>query len=162
METYTLIHVLISLIGIGTGFVALFGLLTGRLLNSWTAVFLTTTVLTSVTGFGFPFERLLPSHVVGILSLIVLAVAIAALYRRRLEGGWRTAYIVSASIAQYFNVFVLVVQSFNKVPALKALAPTQTEPPFVIAQLTVLLGFVALTTFATKKFHPAPAGAQTA
>jgi hypothetical protein len=151
--TYTFVHVLISLVGIGSGLIVMFGFLTGKRLNGLTAVFLVTTVLTSVGGFGFPFDHLLPSHVVGIISLAVLAVAIPARYVFQLGGVWRPTYVVGAAIALYLNVFVLVVQLFEKVPDLKALAPTQKEPPFLIAQTLVLLIFVGLTILSTKKFH---------
>jgi len=152
--TYTFLHVLISLIGIGSGLIVMYGLLTGKRMDLLTAVFLATTVLTSVTGFGFPFDHLLPSHKVGILSLIILAVAIPARYLFHLAGWWRWIYVVGAALALYFNVFVLVVQAFLKIPALKALAPTQTEPAFVVAQLLVLLVFATLAIFATIRFHP--------
>ena len=156
LATYTLIHTLISLAGIASGFVVMFGLLAGNRMNAWTAIFLVTTVATSVTGFGFPFHKLLPPHIVGIISLVILAVAIAARYAFHLAGAWRWIYVVTAAIAQYFNCFVLVVQAFQKVPALKALAPTQKEPPFVVAQLAVLLLFVVLITLATRKFRAVP------
>jgi hypothetical protein len=133
----------------------MYGLLTAKRLNGWTALFLLTTVLTSVTGFGFPFDHLLPSHKVGIISLVVLAIAILARYPLRLAGAWRGVYIVTASIALYLNVFVLVVQSFEKVAALRALAPKQNEPPFLVAQVAVLVIFVVLTIMAAKKFRPA-------
>jgi len=152
--TYTLLHVLISLVGIVSGLIVMYGFLTGKRLDGLTAVFLTTTVLTSVTGFGFPFEHLLPSHKVGIISLLILAVAIPARYVFHLAGKWRAVYVVGAATALYLNVFVLVVQSFLKVPALKALAPTQKEPPFLVAQMLVLLIFATLTVFATVRFHP--------
>jgi uncharacterized membrane protein len=153
LATFTLVHVLISLAGIGSGLVVLFGMLTGRRMDGWTVFFLATTVLTSLTGYGFPFTHLLPSHIVGVLSLIALAIAILARYSRRLVGGWRKTYVITAMIALYFNVFVLVVQSFEKVPALNALAPTQKEPPFAIAQLLVMIAFIVLTVFAVKRFH---------
>jgi hypothetical protein len=156
-STYTLIHVLISLVGIGSGLVVVFGLLSGKRLDRWTALFLVTTVATSVTGFGFPFDHLLPSHKVGIISLIVLAVAILARYVFHLAGAWRWIYVLGAVIALYLNVFVLIVQSFEKVPALKAMAPTQSEPPFLIAQLVVLALFIVLAIFAVKRFRVAPA-----
>jgi hypothetical protein len=152
-STYTFVHVLISLVGIGSGFVVLYGMLSGKRLDGWTAIFLTSTVLTSATGFGFPFDHLLPSHKVGIISLVVLALAILGRYAMHLAGVWRSVYVVSAAVALYLNVFVAVVQSFEKVPALKALAPTQTEMLFVIAQVVVLLIFVGLTILAAKKFH---------
>jgi hypothetical protein len=153
METYTLVHVVISLVALGSGFIVLFGLLTAKPLDGWTAFFLATTVATSVTGFGFPFEHFLPSHAVGILSLLVLALAIVARYPMRLAGRWRSVYVVSALVALYFNVFVAIVQSFLKVPALKALAPTQSEPPFLIAQLVALSVFAALTILAVIRFR---------
>ena len=131
--TYTFLHVLISLVGIASGFVVLFGLLTKKRLDRWTALFLITTAATSVTGFGFPVHELLPSHKVGIISLVVLTAAFFARYRFHLAGSWRWIYVVGAVLALYFNVFVLVVQLFLKVPALKALAPTQKEPPFAAA-----------------------------
>jgi hypothetical protein len=154
LSTYTFLHVLISLIGIGSGLVVMYGLLIGKRLDGITAIFLVTTVLTSVTGFGFPVEHLLPSHIVGIISLVVLAVAIPARYVFHLNGIWRPIFVISSALAFYFNVFVLVVQAFEKVPALKAMAPTQKEPPFLVAQLAVLLVFAVLTIFATKRFHP--------
>jgi hypothetical protein len=157
LATFTFVHVLISLIGIASGFVVIFGLVAGKRLDGWTSLFLTTTVLTSVTAFGFPFEHLLPSHKLGLISLVVLAIAIAARYAFHMTGAWRTVYAITATLALYFNVFVLVVQSFEKAPALRALAPTQTEPPFLIAQLTVLALFIVLGTFATIRFrHAAP------
>jgi hypothetical protein len=153
LATYTLLHIVISLVGIGSGLVVVFGMIAGKRLDGWTAVFLTTTVATSVTGFGFPFDHLLPSHIVGCLSLVVLALAIFARYGRRLAGAWRTTFAISAVVALYFNVFVLIVQSFLKVPALHALAPTGSEPPFAITQGLVLLLFIALGTFATIRFR---------
>jgi hypothetical protein len=151
--TYTLLHVLISLVGIGSGLVVMFGFLTGKRLDGWTALFLITTVLTSVTGFGFPVDHLLPSHIIAILSLVILAVAISARYVFHLSGAWRSTYVVTAAIALYLNVFVLVVQTFMKVPAVHALAPTQKEPPFLIAQVIVMVIFIGLTVLAVKKFH---------
>jgi hypothetical protein len=154
LATYTLIHVLISVIGIGSGLVVLYGLLVGKPLNGITAIFLVSTLLTSATGFGFPFEHLLPSHKLAILSFIVLALAFPARYLFHMTGSWRWIYAVTASIALYFNVFVLIVQSFEKVPSLKAAAPTQKEPPFLIAQLVVLVAFAILTILAAVRFHP--------
>ncbi len=155
-STFTLIHVVISLAGIGSGAIVMYGLLTGKRLDGWTAVFLGTTVATSVTGFLFPFHQLLPSHILGILSLLVLAVAIPARYRFHTAGAWRWIYVVGAALALYFNVFVLVVQAFLKIPSLHALAPTGKEAPFAIAQLVVLLLFVGLTILAVKRFHVGP------
>lgn len=143
-STFTLIHVLLSLVGIASGFIVVYGFLTGKRLNSWTSIFLATTVLTSLTGFLFPVEHILPSHIVGMISLVVLAVAIVARYALHLANAWRWIYVVSAVLALYLNSFVAVVQSFLKVPALKALAPTQKEPPFLVAQLTVMAIFIVL------------------
>ncbi len=151
---FTLFHVILSLIGIVSGIVVLIGMLGSKRLRGWTGLFLATTVLTSVTGFFFPRDQILPSHIVGIISLVVLAVAILALYVYRLAGAWRWTYVASAVLALYFNVFVLVVQAFLKMPFLNALAPTQKEPPFVIVQGVVLLIFVALGIWAVRSFHP--------
>src|SRR6267378_8684340 len=153
MATFTAVHVLISLIGIVSGFVIVFGLLVSKRLGGWTAVFLASTVLTSVTGFFFPFHGFLPSHALGILSLIVLAIAIFARYGRHLAGAWRRIYVVTAVIALYFNTFVLIVQLFQKVPALKAMAPTQSEAPFKVTQLLALALFVLVGIFATIRFR---------
>src|SRR3954466_9650009 len=145
LTIFTIIHTIISLIGIFSGFVVLAGLLTGRRFDGWTAIFLTTTILTSVTGFFFPFHHFTPAHAVGILSLVVLSITVYARYGPKLAGHWRWAYVVSAMLAFYLNCFVLVVQLFLKVPPLKALAPTQTEPAFKITQLVMLVSFAALT-----------------
>jgi hypothetical protein len=157
--TYTLMHVLISLIGIVSGFVVMYGLLAGKRLDRWTALFLTSTVATSVTGFGFPFTHLSPGHKVGIISLVVLTIAIVARHAYHLAGGWRRTYVVCAAMALYLNVFVLVVQSFEKAPPLRALAPTQKEPPFLVAQLVVLALFIVLTIVAVKRFRGESLGA---
>ena len=154
LSTFTAVHVLISLVGIGSGFAVLLGLFSAKRVKGLTALFLLTTVLTSVTGFGFPFTHLLPSHKIAIISLLVLALAILARYSFHMVGKWRWIYVVTAMIALYLNVFVLVFQSFEKVPALKAMAPTQSEPPFLVAQLAVMAIFIVLTIFAVKKFHP--------
>ena len=156
ISTFTVVHVIISLIGIVSGIVVVFGMFGANRLTGWTALFLATTVLTSVTGFFFPLDHLLPSHIVGILSLVVLAVAILALYAYHLAGSWRWIYVVSAVVALYLNVFVGVVQAFQKVPPLSALAPTQSEPPFVITQVVVLVFFIVLGVFAVRSFHPEP------
>jgi hypothetical protein len=149
-------HVIVSLIGIVSGIVVLVGMLSAQRMAGLTAVFLATTVLTSVTGFFLPAEHLLPSHVVGIISLVVLAIALVALYLRRLAGAWRWIYVVTAVIALYFNCFVGVAQAFQKIAALHALAPTQSEPPFMIAQLVLLAVFIVLGFLAVKRFHPKP------
>ena len=156
LSAFTFFHVVISLVGIVSGFVVIYGLLTSKRLDGWTATFLITTVATSLTGFMFPVHHFMPSHAVGILSLVVLAIAILARYRYHLVGAWRKTYVITAAIALYFNVFVLIVQLFEKVPALKAIAPTQSEPPFQIAQLCALLFFTAVTIRATMKFHGEP------
>jgi hypothetical protein len=152
-STYTLVHVLISLAGIASGFAVVFGMLAGKRLNGTNVVFLTTTIATSVTGFGFPIHKIGPPHIVGVLSLIALAIALVARYRNHLEGRARKVYAISSIVALYFNVFVLVVQMFQKIAALHALAPTQAEPPFAIAQGAVLLIFVILGVMSTKRFQ---------
>jgi hypothetical protein len=153
LNVFTTFHVVLSLVGIGSGFIVVYGLLASKRLDGWTAVFLTTTVATSVTGFLFPVHQFLPSHAVGIISLIVLAIAILARYRFLLAAGWRRTYVITAVIALYLNVFVLIVQLFMKVSALKALAPTQSEPPFQVTQLGALLFFALLAIRAAMKFH---------
>jgi hypothetical protein len=153
-STFTLVHVILSLIGIFTGLVVLFAMFGSKTASGWTALFLATTVLTSVTGFFFPRDQLLPSHIVGIISLVVLAVAIFAFYVRHLAGPWRWIYVAGAVLALYLNVFVGVVQAFQKAAFLKALAPTQSEPPFIIAQLVVFVLFVVLGIAAVRAFHP--------
>jgi hypothetical protein len=160
MPLVTLVHVALSLVGIGTGFVVIGGMIAGRRLDGWTAVFLATTVATSATGFLFAVDRFLPSHAIAIVSLALLAFAIAARYCQKMAGPWRWVYVITAVASQYFNAFVLVVQAFLKVPALKELAPTQTELPFAIAQLAVLVAFVVLGTLAVRRFRvePAPPG----
>ena len=157
LSTFTTIHVIISLIAIATGFVTVFGMLTGNRMARWTTIFLVMTVLTSVTGFGFPFDHFLPSHWVGVVSLVFLAVALFAVYVKHLAGAWRWIYVVSAVVALWFNVFVLIVQSFMKISVLKALAPTQSEPPFQIAQGAALVLFVVLAILAVRQFRPAAA-----
>jgi hypothetical protein len=152
LAAFTLFHVALSLAGVLTGFVVLFALFSAKQSNGWTALFLVTTAATTVTGFLFPFHRFLPSHAVGIVSLLVLAVTIPALYVFHLAGPWRHTYIIGAVIALYLNVFVLIAQSFMKIPALKALAPTQSEPPFLGTQLVVMLIFIVLGVLAAKRF----------
>jgi uncharacterized membrane protein YozB (DUF420 family) len=153
MTLFTGIHVLISLVAILAGFVVVFGMIGGKPLPSWTALFFWTTVATSVTGFMFPVQHFMPSHAVGILSLLVLTLTFLGRYVFKLSGAWRKTYAITAVIALYFNVFVLVVQLFLKVPALHALAPNGNEPPFGIAQGTVLVVFVALGIAAAKRFR---------
>lgn len=154
LRILTQVHVTISLVAILTGLVMMVGLLTARRLDSWTAIFLFFTVLTSLTGFLFPFHGFTPAIGVGIVSLVLLAVAIFARYKKRLARGWRWIYTVTAMFSLYLNVFVLIVQLYQKVPSLRALAPTQTEAPFLVTQLVTLLLFLGLTTLAIFKFRP--------
>ena len=153
MTTFTFVHVVISLVGIFSGLVTVFGMIAGKRLDGWTGLFLFMTVLTSVTGFMFPYHGFTPAIGVGILSLVALAMAILARYRRHLVGGWRRTYVISAVIALYLNVFVLVVQLFEKVPVLHAMAPKGSEPPFLITQAIVMVIFVVLGILAAKKFR---------
>ena len=139
LNAFTVFHVVLSLVGIGSGVVVIYGLIKARALPGWTKLFLATTAATSATGFFFPFNGLTPALVLGVLSLVVLLIASLALYRHRLLGTWRRTYAITAVVALYFNVFVLVVQLFRRVPALNAMAPTQSGPPFQIAQLVLLL-----------------------
>jgi hypothetical protein len=161
LSTFVLVHVIISLVGIAAGFVVMFGMLGSNRMPGLTAVFLLLTILTSATGFLIPpllTEKLLPSHMIGVLSLILLAIACYALYGAKLSGSWRWIYVVTALLAQYFNVFVLVIQSFLKVGPLHALAPRvpPSEPPFAIAQGIVLVFFIIVIIGAIRRFHPAP------
>ena len=149
------IHVAASLIGIASGLIVLYGLLMSKQFSGWTALFLGTTILTSVTGFLLPPFDFDPPRVVGLISLVLLALAAAALYAFHLARAWRWVYVVTATAALYLNVFVAVIQSFQKLPFLQALAPTQSEPPFVVAQVVVLLAFIALGALAVVRFRPA-------
>lgn len=151
-------HVAVSLVGIATGLVVMAGLLGSNPRKGWTAWFLATTVLTSATGFLLPAKMLLPSHIVGIISLVLLTIAIYALYGQHLSGLWRGAYVVTALLSLYLNVFVLIAQAFQKIAPLKALAPTQTEQPFLIVQGITLVAFGMVIVFAGLRFRPAPAG----
>ncbi|HEX4129759.1 MAG TPA: hypothetical protein VHZ24_06930 [Pirellulales bacterium] len=152
MDNFTLFHVALSLVGIATGFVVIAGLIVGKRLDRLTGVFLVTTLMTSVTGFMFPYHGVTPGIVIGVISVIVLAVAIAARYQRHLVGGWRKTYAITAVIAQYFNFFVLIVQLFQKVPALHAMAPTLSGAPFVVAQSLALVLFIVLGIASTVRF----------
>jgi hypothetical protein len=156
LPTFTLLHVIISLVGIASGLVVLYGLLGANRISGMTALFLVTTILTSATGFLFPFTALLPSHMVGILSLVLLAIAVFALYGQRLSGAWRWIYVVTALLSLYLNVFVLVIQSFLKIPLLHALAPSvpPSEPPFAVVQGIVLVLFVIAIVAAVRRFRP--------
>ena len=156
LHAYTVLHVLISFAAIASGLIVMRGLLTSRLMGGLTAFFLIMTALTDITGLLFPFHGVTPGIRLAVISLVVLAVAIAARYPRL---RWRKTYVIAAAASLYFNFFVLVVQSFEKVPALHALAPTQKEAPFAIAQITVLVIFVVLTILAAKRFHPEAASA---
>jgi len=153
LPMFTLIHVVISVLGIITGLVVVGGLMAGARMDGWNAFFLATTILTSVTGFGFPFTKVSPPHVVGAISLVVLAVCLAARYWKQLEGRWRATYVVTAVAALYLNVFVLVVQLFAKTPALAQLAPTQQEAPFAVTQALVLALFVWIGWAAVRGFR---------
>jgi hypothetical protein len=154
LSMFTAVHVVLSLIGIFSGFVVLVALLNGKNIGAWTALFLATTVLTSVTGFLFPSSGFTPAQGVGILSLAALAAAIVALYGGHLAGAWRWIYAVGALVGLYFNVFVAVAQAFQKSAFLQPLAPTQSEPPFLAAQLVVLVIFIALGVRAVRAFRP--------
>ena len=157
LATFTLAHVIISVIGIVSGIIVMFGLFGSNRMPGLTTIFLLSTILTSATGFLFPFTKLLPSHMVGILSLVLLAIACTALYGMKLSGAWRWIYVVTAMVSLYLNVFVLIIQGFLKVPVLHALAPSvpPAEPPFAIAQGAVLLFFIIATIGAVRRFRPA-------
>ena len=158
---FTLFHVAISLVAIACGVVVTIGMWRAQRVPLWTAVFLVTTIATSVTGFLFHSKSFGPPHVVGVISLVILALALVALYGYRLTGAWRWIYVAGALAAFYLNVFVAVVQAFQKLPFLNALAPKGSEPPFAITQLLVLAGFIALGVIAARRFHPGePAPAQ--
>ena len=159
LQSYTIIHTLISLIAIFTGLVVLLGMLGGKRLDGWTKWFLITAVATTVTGFFFPFHGFTPAIGLGIISLPFLAITILARCSRHLAGAWRWIYVIGAVICLYFNLFVLVVQLFEKVPALNALAPTQTESPFKLTQLVVLMVSIVLAIAAVIRFRPEPARA---
>jgi len=152
IQAFTILHVIVSLAGIATGLVAIFALAANKL-SGLTGFFLSTTVLTSITGFLFPFHGVTPGIVLGILSMIVLLLAAISLYGGKLAGGWRGTYVISASLALYFNVFVLFAQLFAKVPALKAIAPTQSSPAFGATQLAVLAAFIVLTIRSFRGFR---------
>src|SRR3954466_6940985 len=162
LSTFVLVHVIISLVGIAAGFIVMFGMLGSNRMPGWTAIFLLFTILTSATGFLIPplvSDKLLPSHVIGTLSLVLLAIACFALYGRKLAGAWRWVYVLTALIALYLNVFVLVIQSFLKIGPLHALAPSvpPSEPAFVVVQGIVLMFFVVAVIGAIRRFRPAQA-----
>jgi hypothetical protein len=154
LSTFTLVHVVLSLVGIFAGAIVLFGMFASKRLEGWTALFLATTVSTSATGFPFPRDQILPSHIVGVISLVVLAIAIFAFYSRQLQGSWRWIYVASAIVALYLNVFVAVAQAFQKISFLSALAPTQSAPVFIVAQLVVMGAFIVAGVVAARSFHP--------
>jgi hypothetical protein len=154
MSPLLFVHVVVSLIGIATGLVVLYGLITGKPHGGWTAAFLITTMLTSVTGFPLPATQLLPSHIIGVISMVLLTIAVAALDAYHLAGAWRWIYVATAVTALYLNVFVGVVQLFQKLAFLKPLAPTQSEAPFLVAQVIVLGLFIVLGIVAAKRYRP--------
>jgi hypothetical protein len=161
LSTFVTVHVIISLIGIAAGIIVMFGMLGSNRMPGLTAIFLVFTILTSATGFLIPplvSDKLLPSHVIGALSLVLLAVACFALYGQKLSGRWRLIYVLTALIALYLNVFVLVIQSFLKIPVLHALAPSvpPSEPPFAIVQGIVLVFFVIVIIGASRRYRPMP------
>jgi hypothetical protein len=153
MDFLLVSHVVISLAGIATGCVMAAGLIGGRLQRRWTAASLVTNVATDVSGYVLPATTILPSHIVGALSLVALIVAIVALYQQRLKGWWRPAFVIAAIFAVYLNLFVGVVQAFRRIPPLTALAPTESEPPFAIAQVVLLLVFLGGTWIAVRRFR---------
>jgi len=159
LQIYTLIHTLISLVAIFTGLVVVVGMLGGKRLDAWTKWFLITAVATTITGFFFPFHGFTPAIGLGIISLPFLALTIFARYAKDLAGPWRWIYVIGAVICLYFNLFVAVVQAFEKIPALHAVAPTQSEPPFKLTQLIVLFVSVLLAIVAVIRFHPEPRAA---
>jgi hypothetical protein len=159
LATFTLVHVVISLIAIVAGLIVMFGMLSSKGQPGLTAIFLLFTILTSATGFLFPFTQLLPSHMIGILSLVLLAIACIALYAMKLAGPWRWIYVLTALLSLYFNVFVLVIQSFLKIPALTAVAPGNppSGPVFAVVQGVVLVFFVLMIIGALRRFRPVAA-----
>ncbi|GAU80594.1 hypothetical protein [Bosea sp. BIWAKO-01] len=154
--TFTGFHTWLSLIAIVAGFPVAAAMLKGHTRPRWTGIFLSTAFATSATGFGFPFNGILPSHIVGAISLVLVGLAGYALYARRLDGAWRRIYAVTAMLAFYLLIFVAVAQAFMKVPFLRAMAPTQSEPPFAIVEGLVLLIFVVLTYLAARRFVRSP------
>lgn len=155
LAAFTVLHLIISMIAIGLGFIVAGGLLASNRMPGWTLWFLVLTILTNATGFLFPFTKILPSHVVAIISLVLLAVAVYALYGKDLSGVWRAVYVVTAMLALWFNVFVLIAQSFQKVALLNVYAPTGAEPPFAITQGIVLVFFIGLIILGIKRFKMA-------
>ena len=157
-QAFTLFHVVISVAAIGLGFIAIYGLLTATLWRGVTLLFLVTTALTSITGFFFHREHILPSHIVGAVALVVLVATVLGLYAFGLRGKWRVVFVIGATLSLYFNVFVLVAQAFLKIAALHALAPNGSEPPFAVSQAVVLLAFIIIGVLAMRRFRPVAAG----
>ena len=155
LASFTVLHLIISMIAIALGFVVAGGILASNKLPGWTAWFLILTILTSATGFLFPFTKVTPAHIVSVISLVLLAIAVYALYGKGLGGFWRSVYVVTAMLALWFNVFVLIVQSFQKVALLNVYAPTGSEPPFAVTQGIVLIFFVLMIWIGIKRFRPA-------
>lgn len=154
LGAFTTLHVLITLIEMVAGAVVIFGMLAAKRLPFWAALFLTTGILTSLTGYLFPVSRLLPSHIVGLIALLALVAAAVAFYRYHLAGAWRGVYIAGVVLGLYLDIFVGIVQAFGKIAVLRALAPTQSEPPFIVAQCIALALFIALGLIAAKRFRP--------
>lgn len=152
---FTVLHVVISMLAIFSGFMVVGAMFAGANLGAWTAFFLLMTILTSLTGFLFPFRTVTPAIVVGVIASLILLVALWALYKHRLAGRWRVIYVAAALASLYLNVFVFIAQSFQKVSFLNPYAPTGSEPPFLVAQVTTLVAFVLLGVVAAKRFHPA-------
>jgi hypothetical protein len=156
LAVFTLFHVALSIVGILAGFVVVFGLISAKQSKTWTGTFLVTTATTSVTGFLFPLHKFLPSHALGIVSILVLALTMPAPYVFHLADAWRRGYVIGAIFALYLNVFVLIAQFLMKIPTTKALAPTLTEPPFLGTQIVIMLIFIVLGVLATRRFPGPP------
>jgi hypothetical protein len=156
-QAFTLFHVVVSVAAIGLGFIVIYGLLTATLWRGVMLLFFATTALTSLTGFFFHREHILPSHIVGAVALVVLVATVLALYAFGMRGKWRAVFVVGATLSLYFNVFVLVAQAFRKIPSLHSLAPNGTEPPFAVAQGVALLAFIVIGVQAIRHFRPAVA-----
>ena len=154
MSTFTWVHTALSVAALIAGLIVVIGLFSSKTLGGWTAIFLATAIATSATGFGFPFQSFGASHWIGVISLVVLVLAVLARYVLLYAGAWRWLYAVCTVVAFYFLVFVLIAQAFKKVPALAALAPTLSEPPFAIAQVVAMVIFVVIAVATARKFRP--------